>query len=99
MILICARSRDRVDYASGGAPEFRRVGVSEDLELQHCFDSQQHASYRSGCFVVHVINVSAIQQKTALLRTRPIDRDFRCAAAYWAVTCGRDRIDARFEQG
>ena len=89
-ITVRARSRDGIEHAAGRASEFCRVRVGQDLELEHRFDTEQHAGGRAGSFVVDVVDVGAVQQEAVHLGTRAVDRDLRRAAAD-DIVAGRQR--------
>ena len=72
---IRAGTGDSVYDPAGGTAELRRIGIREHLKLQDCLDAEQHATHRSGGLVVDVVDVSAVQQEAALLRTRAVNRD------------------------
>src|SRR5262249_43063120 len=57
---IFARACNRVNDASRGPAEFRRVRIRQDLEFKHRIYAQQHTADRARRLVLHVVNVPAI---------------------------------------
>src|SRR5262245_484146 len=88
----------RVDYAAGRAAELRRVGIGQYLELEHRFDAEQDARRRSRRLVVDVVDVGAVEEKAALLGTRPVDRNLRRAPADHVVAGGERGSHAGLQQ-
>ena len=95
---IGARARHRVDDASGRSSEFGGIRIGQHLELEDRFDAEEHAGGRSGRFVVHVVDVGAVEQEAVLLGTRAVDRNLRRTAADDVVAGGQRRRDARLQQ-
>ena len=94
-----AGARDGIDHAARRAAKLCGIGVRENLKFKHRFDAEKDSGNRAGRLIVNVVDVGAIQQKTALLGSHAVDRDLGRAAADRVVAAGIYRVDSRLEQG
>jgi len=96
---IGARARHGVEDAARRPAEFGRVSVGEDLELEYRFDAEQHAGCRARRFIVDVVDVSPVEQKTVVLGPGTVDGDLWGAPAHDIVTGRKGRLHAWLQQG
>src|SRR5260370_39277729 len=98
MQIVGPGARDRVDDAAGRAAEPSRIRIGEYLKLKHGVDAQQDAAHRSWRLIVDIVDVRAIQQKTALLGPCAIDGNFGRASPD-NIVAGRERgVHAALQQ-